>query len=116
MTEFASLKKIHTKITIVKRNIRLNDPAEWSDLNDLTWMIWLVRIYLRLIFQTLYHTSLISPKREIDETVNFRNFRQLFQINFSRFLFHFGTPFSNGKNEKKWQGTWKHAAMAVTCT
>ena len=29
----------------------------------------------RLIFQSLYHTSLISPKRESGEAVNFRNFR-----------------------------------------
>ena len=28
----------------------------------------------KLIFQTFYHTSLILPKREIDETVHFRNF------------------------------------------
>ena len=30
-----------------------------------------------LIFQSLYHTSLISPEQEIDETVNFRNFGKL---------------------------------------
>ena len=59
-----------------------------------------------LIFQSLYHTSLISPSRwEIDETVNFRNFRQLFTNKISAFLWHFGAPFSNGKNETKWQGT-----------
>ena len=43
-----------------------------------------------LIFQSLYHTSLISPSRwEIDETVNFRKFRKLLpscsQMNLPRF-------------------------------
>ena len=30
-----------------------------------------------LICQPLYHTSLISPEQEIDETVHFRNFGKL---------------------------------------
>ena len=51
----------------------------------------------KLIFQTFYHTSLISPKREIDETVNFRNFRKLFTNKFSPFLWHFGTHFQTAK-------------------
>ena len=54
----------------------------------------------KLIFQTFYHTSLISPKREIDETVNFQNFRKFFTNKLSAFLWHFGTPFSNWKNER----------------
>ena len=33
-------------------------------------------------FQSLYHTSFISPKREIDDTVNFRNFRKSFTNKF----------------------------------
>ena len=32
----------------------------------------------KLIFQSLYHTSLISPKWEIDETGNVQNFCMLF--------------------------------------
>ena len=39
-------------------------------------------------------------KWEIDETVNFQNFHKLFTNNFSAFLWHFGIPFSNGKNER----------------
>ena len=53
------------------------------------------------IFQTFYHTSLISPKREIDETVNFRNFCKLFTNTFSAFLMDFGTPyFQTGKTKE----------------
>ena len=54
----------------------------------------------KLIFQTFYHTSLISPKWEIDETVNFRNFCIFFTSKLSAFSWHFGTPFSNKKNER----------------
>ena len=39
-----------------------------------------------LIFQSLYHTSLISSKREINETENFRNFHKLFTNKFAAFL------------------------------
>ena len=59
MTKFASLKKIHTKIIIVKRNIQLNDlgflgysTKACPDLSGLQ----------RLIFQSSYHTSLIITK------------------------------------------------------
>ena len=69
---------------------------------------------IRLIFQSLNHIFLISPSRwEIDETVNFQNFCKLFTNKFATFLGHFGTPFSNGKNETKWQGTWGHTLVAV---
>ena len=52
-----------------------------------------------LICQTLYHTSLISPKRELDETVNFRNFRNLLTNKFSAFFLAFWHP--NFKQEKR---------------
>ena len=68
----------------------------------------------RLIFQTFYHTSLISPKREIDETVNFRNFRKLFTNKFSAFLWDFGTHFQTEKTKEVMTRHTKHAAMAVT--
>ena len=87
----------------------------WKEI--LSWMIWDFSVIqqkhaltwpglYRLIFQSLYDTSLISPRWEIDETVNFRNFRKLFTKSCAAFLGHFGTLFSNGKNETKWQGTW----------
>ena len=46
MTEFASLKKIHTKTIIMKRNVQLNDLAclTYPDL-------------YRLVFQTFYHSG-----------------------------------------------------------
>ena len=52
MTEFASFKKIHKKIIIVKRNIYLLKSGREMICPDLYW----------LIFQTFYHTSLMSPK------------------------------------------------------
>ena len=83
MTKFASLKKIHTKIIIVKRNLGLNDlgflyysAKTCPDLSDL----------YSLIFQSIYHTSFILPKQEIDETVNFRNFCKLFKNIFAAFF------------------------------
>ena len=72
MTEFASLKKIHTNIIIVKRDISSGMSLTCPDL-------------YRLIFQTFHHTSLISPKQEIDETINFQNFRKLFTNKFLAF-------------------------------
>ena len=62
----------------------------------------------KLIFQTFYHTFLISPKREIDETVNFRNFRK------SCFYGILAPHFQTGKT-KEVTRHMKHAAMAITC-
>ena len=105
MTKCASLKKVHTLL------------SSWKEI--LSWMILDFSVnqqkhaltcpgLYRLIFQSLYHTSLISPSSwEIDETVNFRNFRKLFTNKFSTFSGYFGTLFSNRKNETKWQGCTK---------
>ena len=90
MTEFASLKKTHTKMIIVKRSFGSSSSEMSLICPDL----------YKLISQTFYHTSLILPKRKIDETVNFRNFRKFFTSKLSAFLWYFGTPFSNGKNER----------------
>ena len=84
MTEFASLKKIHSKIISMKKIFSSGMYLTCPDL-------------YRLIFQTLYHTSFVSPKRDIDETVNSRNFHKLFTNKFSTFLWHFGALFSNRK-------------------
>ena len=72
----------------------------------------------RLIFQSLYHISLILPKREIDE-INFRNFRKLFINKLPRF-FEFSHPISKLEKGKEVTGHLKHAAMyavgmVVTC-
>ena len=40
----------------------------------------------RLIFQYLYHASLILPKWEIDETVSFQKFRKLLTNKFAAFF------------------------------
>ena len=68
----------------------------------------------RLVFQSLYDTSLISPRWQIDETVNFRNFRKLFTNKYAAYLGHCGTLFSNGKKRNEVAGHMKHAAMAVS--
>ena len=85
VTKFASLKKISTKIITVKRNIQF-----W-DVSDLSGFIY------TLIFQTFYHTSLVSPKQEIDEKVNFRNFCNCSQINFLHFYGILAPRFLTGK-------------------
>ena len=101
----------------------------WKEI--LSWMIWdfsiiqqkhalTCPVLYRPNFQSLYHTSLILPKREIDEIINFWNFHKFFINKFAVFFRHFGTPFPNGKNKTKWEGTWRQACMlqcmAITCT
>ena len=55
----------------------------------------------KLIFQSLCHTSLISPTRwEIDETVNFRNVRKLFTNKFAAFLGILAPHFQTGKTKR----------------
>ena len=70
----------------------------------------------RLIFQFLYHTALLLPKWETDETVNFRNLASCSQINLSRFFFIFWHPIFKWDKRNEATGHMKHAAMAVTCT
>ena len=113
MTKFVSLKK---------------SAQKWSSWKEiLSWMIWDFSVIqqkhaltcpglYRLIFQSLYNTSLISPKREIDETVNFRNFRKLFTNKFAAFFVVFWHPISKREKRNDVTGHMKHAAMAVTCT
>ena len=85
-------KRIHAKFIILKGKL---------DLNDLTCPgLW------RIIFQSSYHTSLVSRKQEIDETVNFQNFWKCLQINWPRFKLPRRHPIFKRKNETKWQGTW----------
>ena len=66
MTKFASLKKVHTKIIMMKRNLELNDLG-FSVIQQKHALA--CPGFYRLIFQSLYDTSLISPRWEIDETV-----------------------------------------------
>ena len=116
MTKFASLKKIHTKIIIVKRNLELNDLGFFyiQQKHALT-----CPGLHRLIFQSLYHTSLILPKRKIDEIINFRNFRKLFINNLPWFFGILVPHLEKGKTKQsdQWQGTWSVVqCMTVTCT
>ena len=69
----------------------------------------------RLICQTLYYTSLISLKRELDETVNFRNLRNLLTNKFSAFFVAFWHPIFKQKKRSKVTRHMKHATMAITC-
>ena len=69
-----------------------------------------------LIFQSLYHTSLISLKWEIDETINFRNFRKLFTNKFAAFFMAFWHPIFKREKPNEVTGHMKYATIAVTCT
>ena len=96
----------------------------WKEI--LSWMIWDFSIIRQkhaltcpslygLICQTLYHTSLISPKRELDETVNFRNFRNLLTNKFSAFFFGILAPqFQTGKTKQSGKAH-EASTMAITC-
>ena len=70
----------------------------------------------RLIFQSLYQTSLILPKWEIDEIVNFRNFRKLFTNKFAAFYVALWYAIFKREKQNEVTGHMKHAAMAVTFT
>ena len=72
-------------------------------------------VLYRLIFQSLYHTSLILAKREIDETVNFRNFCKLFRNKYAVLFVTFWHPIFKLEKRNEVTGHMKHAAMAVTC-
>ena len=102
--------------------------SSWKEI--LSWMIWDFSIIqqkhaltclglYRLIFQSLYHTSLILPKRKIDEIINFRNFRKLFINNLPWFFGILAPHLEKGKTKQsdQWQSTWSVVqCMTVTCT
>ena len=111
MAKFVSFKKSTHKL------------LSWKEI--LSWIIWdfsiiqqkhdLICLGLyRLIFQSLYHTSLISSKRQVDETVNFQNFRKLFKKNLLLFCGILAPIFKWEKGNEV-TGHKKNAAMAVTC-
>ena len=78
MTKFASFKKVHTKVAIVKRNGREKSTMIWDfSIIQQKDALTCPGLY-GLIFQSLYYTSLILPNRAIDGIINFRNFRKLF--------------------------------------
>ena len=110
MTKFASLKKTTQKL------------LPWKEI--LRWMIWNSSVtqqkrtltclgLYRLIFQFAYHTSLILPKRETDETVYFRNFRKLLCGDFFAASWH---PIFKREKWNEVTRHMKHAAMTVTGT
>ena len=54
----------------------------------------------RLIFQSLYDSSLISPRWQIDKTVNFRNFGKLFIVNVVHIFGTLAPYFLTGKTKR----------------
>ena len=113
MTKFGSLKKSTQKL------------SSWKEI--LSWIIWDFYIIhekhaltcpglYRLIFQSLYHTSLILPKQEIDETVTFQNFHKLFKNKFAAFFGAFWHPIFKQEKRNELTGYMKHAVMSITCT
>ena len=114
MTKFASVKKIHTKVIIVKGNLELNDLG-FLYYSAKEHALTCPGLY-RLIFQSLYHTSLILPKQEIDETVTFQNFHKLFKNKFAAFFGAFWHPIFKQEKRNELTGYMKHAVMFITCT
>ena len=95
-------KKILTKIIIVKRNL------EFNDLGFLCYSAktcWLVRVYIGPFFSLYITLPWYHQNGKLVEKLIFETFAGCSQINFPHYFWHFGTPFSNGKNETKWQGT-----------
>ena len=78
MTKFASFKKVHTKVVIVKRNDRERSRMIWDfSIIQQKDALTCPGLY-RLTFQSFYYTSLILPNRALEGIINFRNFRKLF--------------------------------------
>ena len=96
MTKFASLKKSTQKLSLTKE-ISIRMIWDFSVIQQ-KHALTCPGLY-RLIFQSLYHTSLISPRWEIDETINFRNFCKLFTNKFSACFVAFWHPIF--KREKR---------------
>ena len=104
MTKFTSLKKIHTKIIIVKRNFELND------LGVLCYSTKACPDLPRFI--KVHFSIFISPFLDISKPGNWWNskFSKLSHVvhrqHLPRFMWHLGTTFSNGKSKAKSQGAW----------
>ena len=105
MEKFASLKKIHTKIILTKTNL--------LELIDLVFLC-----YTKLPFPDLsgvikaHLIVVVSTKRKLMKQYSLETFACCSRINVQPFLWHFGTPPLNRKNQVT--GQMKHAAMAAT--
>ena len=102
-------KSLHSiyKTCIFQKNPK--KPSSWKKI--LSWVIWDFFIFQQKhaltcpslyspIFHSLYHTSLISSKWEIDETVHFWNFYMLFTNKFAVFVGISGSHFQTGKMKR----------------
>ena len=98
-----NMLKLHAKNICTK----CDKIIELNNLRFLCYSLrvcWLVQVYIGSFFNR--YITLPWYWWEIDEIANFQNFLKLCsQINLLCFFRHFGTPFSNRKNETKWQGT-----------
>ena len=123
--------KLHTKKIYAKYDkIRVFEKSpheKWKGI--LSWIIWDFPVIqkkhaltwsglYRLIFQSIYDTSLMSPGWEIDETVNFRNFCKLLTSKWAAFSNILAPCFQTGKTKRNEvtgdMKPTKHAAMAVS--
>ena len=103
MTKFASLEKNSQKN--YHREKKSGFEQFVISLLFSKSMPWLLRVYTSPFFN-FYITLLWYHQHEkLMKQLIFKTFASCSQIPFSVFLRHFGTPFSNGKNETKWQGT-----------
>ena len=113
MTKFAFLKKCHTKIIIVKRNL---------ELNDLVFLYYSAKAcpdlfeFIQTHFSIFISLLLEITKTGNDEIVNFKNFRKLLTNKFGAFFEAFWHLIYKREKRNEVTGHMKHAAMAVTCT
>ena len=123
MTKFASLTKINTKwsswkeilkwiiqdFSVIQQKHTLTCPGLYGLIFQSLYHTSLISPGLYgLIFQSLYHTSLISPTWEIDETVNFRNFCKLFTNKFATFFVaQYSFQLADTVSAKKLSANWR---------
>ena len=82
--------------------------VEWSriSLSFSKSMPWLVWVYMGSFFNLYITLPWYHQNGKLMKGYIFETFASCSQVKLPLFLWHFGTPFSNGKNETKWQDKW----------
>ena len=104
MTKFASLKK-----NLLENYHRKKKSGENSVIQQ-KHALTFPDLHSLIFHSSLYHTSLISARWEINETVNFRNFRKLFTNKFFHIFLTFWHPIFKREIRNEVIGHMKHAA------
>ena len=107
----------YDKIWIFRKNAHENyhrwkkSWVKWSGISlffskSMPWLVW---VYIGSFFNPY-----MSHFLDIDETINFRNFRKLFTNKFAAFFVGFWHPIFKREKRNEMIGRRKHAAMAVS--